>query len=150
MAGVPGSERLLDIVFIGVVIFTLVQGPTLPAVARALHLVPPDTARELHVEAAPLDRLDAELLTLAIPPGSRLHGVAIFELRLPTPTVISLIIRNSQTVVPQREMRLLAGDELLIVTTSRTRETTERRLRAVSRRGRLARWFGEHGDPEPG
>jgi len=149
VAGVPGSERILDIVFIGVVIFTLVQGPTLPAVARALHLVPPDTARELHVEAAPLDRLDAELLTLAIPPGSRLHGVAIFELRLPTPTLISLIIRNSQTVVPQREMRLLAGDELLIVTTSRTRDTTERRLRAVSRRGRLAGWFGEYGDPDP-
>jgi hypothetical protein len=40
-------------------------------------------------------------------------------------------------------------DELLIVTTSRTRDTTERRLRAVSRRGRLAHWFGEHGDPEP-
>ena len=149
VAGVPGSERILDIVFVGVVIFTLVQGPTLPAVGRVLHLVPPDTARELQVDAAPLDRLDAELLTLTIPPGSRLHGVGLFELRLPRPTVISLIIRDGETLVPQRETRLLAGDELLIVTTSRTRETTERRLRAVSRRGRLAQWFGEHGDPEP-
>jgi cell volume regulation protein A len=146
---VPDSERILDIVFVGVVAFTLVQGPTLPVVGRALRLIPPHTARELQVEAAPLDQLDAELLTLAIPPGSRLHGVAVFELRLPTPTVISLIIRNGDTLVPQRETRLLTGDELLIVTTSRTRETTERRLRAVSRRGRLARWFGEHGDPEP-
>lgn len=149
VAGVPGSERILDIVFIGVVIFTLVQGPTLPAVARALHLVRPDPARELQIEAAPLDRIDAELLTLAIPPGSRLHGVALFELRLPSPTVLSLIIRDGEPVVPQPDTRLSSGDELLIVTTSRTREYTERRLRAVSRRGRLARWFGEHGDPEP-
>jgi cell volume regulation protein A len=149
VAGVPGSDRILDIVFVGVVIFTMVQGPTLPAVGHALRLIPSEPARELQVEAAPLERLDAELLTLAIPPGSRLHGVALFELRLPTPTVISLIIRESQTVVPQRDTRLLAGDELLIVTASRTREATERRLRAVSRRGRLARWFGENGDPEP-
>jgi potassium/hydrogen antiporter len=148
VAGVPGSEQILDIVFCGVVIFTLVQGPTLPVVARTLHLVPRDSARELQVEAAPLDRLDAELLTLAIPPRSRMHGVALFELRLPAPTVVSLIIREGQTLVPQPDTRLIAGDELLIVTASRTREATERRLRAVSRRGRLARWFGENGDPE--
>jgi cell volume regulation protein A len=149
VADVPNSEQILDIVFTGVVIFTLVQGPTLPALARTLHLVPRDSARELHVEAAPLDRLDAELLTLAIPPGSQLHGVALFELRLPTPAVVSLIIRDGQALVPQPDTRLIAGDELLIVTASRTREATERRLRAVSRRGSLARWFGENGDPEP-
>ncbi len=149
VAGVPGAERLLDIVFVGVVVFTLVQGPTLPAVARALRLAPTDSTRELQVEAAPLDRLDAELLTLAIPPRSRLHGVALYELRLPAPTVISLIIRAEQTLVPQHDTRLITGDELLIVTTTPTRDATERRLRAVSRRGHLARWFGEHGDPEP-
>ncbi len=149
VAGVPGSEQILDIVFIAVVIFTLVQGPTLPRVARALGLVPDSPARDLSVEAAPLDRLDAELLTLAIPPESRLHGVALFELRLPAPTVVSLIIRDGATFVPDPETRLVAGDELLVVTTRGTRESTERRLRAVSRRGRLARWFGEHGDPEP-
>jgi cell volume regulation protein A len=38
---------------------------------------------------------------------------------------------------------------VLIVATTANREATERRLRAVSRRGRLARWFGEHGDPDP-
>ncbi|MHA6781094.1 potassium/proton antiporter [Pseudonocardia saturnea] len=149
VAGVPGAERLLDIVFVGVVVFTLVQGPTLPVVARALRLAPTDTTRELQVEAAPLDRLDAELLTLAIPPRSRLHGVALYELRLPAPTVISLIIRDDQALVPQHETRLTTGDELLIVTTTGTRDATERRLRAVSRQGHLARWFGEHGDPEP-
>ena len=62
VAGVPGSEQILDIVFVAVVVFTLLQGPTLPAAARALRLVPPDTTRELLVEAAPLDRLNAELL----------------------------------------------------------------------------------------
>jgi cell volume regulation protein A len=147
VAGVPGSDQILDIVFVAVVVFTLLQGPTLPVAARALRLVPPDTARELTVEAAPLDRLNAELLTLTVPPRSRLHGVTVSELRLPRPAVISLIIRRDRAFVPEPTTMLLAADELLIVTTTPVRESTECRLRAVSRRGRLARWFGEHGAP---
>jgi cell volume regulation protein A len=131
------------------VAFTLLQGPTLPAVARRLRLTPTSTVAELQVEAAPLDRLDAELLTLTIPSSSRLHGVTVFELRLPTPTVVSLIIRRGRAFVPDRETVLERGDELVIVTTTSVRDATERRLRAVSRRGRLARWFGERGDPVP-
>ena len=73
----------------------------------------------------------------------------VFELRLPTPTVVSLIIRRGRAVVPDRETVLARGDELVIVTTTSVRDATERRLRAVSRRGRLARWFGERGDPVP-
>ncbi|GAA3155961.1 potassium/proton antiporter [Planomonospora alba] len=149
VAGVPGSERLLHIVFVLVVIFTLVQGPTLPGLARLLGLAQPDQAREADIESAPLDVLDAELLTVSIPPGSRLHGVEIAELRLPPPSAISLIIRDRTTCVPAPDTRLREGDELLIVATGATREAAERRLRAVGRRGRLAHWYGETGQAEP-
>ncbi|CAM05340.1 potassium/proton antiporter (CPA1 family) [Saccharopolyspora erythraea NRRL 2338] len=146
--GVPGSARLLDIVFVLVVIFTLVQGPSLHVLARALGLVRADTAREVHVESAPLDVLDAEMLTLAIPEKSGLHYVSVLELRLPGPSMITLVIREGRTFVPQPHTKLLGGDTLIIVTTSAHREDTERRLRAISRRGKLARWFGEHGEPD--
>ncbi|MQA63812.1 MAG: potassium/proton antiporter [Actinophytocola sp.] len=145
---VPGSDRLIDIVFVLVVIFTLVQGPSLRPVARVLGLIHVDTAREVQIESAPLDTIDAELLTITVPEASRLHGVSIMELRLPLTSVISLIIRNRQVLVPRPETRLKTGDELLIVTTAAQRDATERRLRAVARRGRLARWFGEHGYPD--
>ncbi|MFE1024483.1 potassium/proton antiporter [Streptomyces sp. NPDC058818] len=149
VAGVAGAREVLNIVFVLVVLFTLVQGPTLPAVARLLRLTRSDALREIQVETAPLDVLDADLLTVAIPRGSRLHGVAVFELRLPPPTVLTLIVRDGVTVVPDRDTVLRAGDELLLITTPHTREVTERRLRAIGRRGRLARWLGEHGAPEP-
>lgn len=148
VAGVPGSDQILDIVFVAVVVFTLVQGPSLPRLARMLGLAAPGDVHELHVDAAPLDHIDAELLTLTVPPQSRLHGVTVFELRLPAPTVISLIVRESVAFVPRPGVRLRGGDELLIVTVAEVRDDTERRLRAVSRRGRLARWFGEHGHPD--
>lgn len=146
--GVPDSGRLLDIVFVLVVIFTLIQGPSLPPVARRLGLIPRQATREIVVEAAPLDVLDAELLTTTVPPGSALNAVSLVELRLPYPSVITLIIRDGRTFVPDADTQLRFGDQLLIVTTRAQRDATERRLRAVGRRGPLARWFHEHGDPE--
>jgi cell volume regulation protein A len=40
---------------------------------------------------------------------------------------------------------LRTGDRLLIVVPAADRARTERRLRAVSRAGKLAHWLGEHG-----
>ena len=146
--GVPDSDRLLNIVFILVVVYTVVQGPSLAPIAQRLGLIRRDSAREVQVDAAPLDVLDAELLTLTVSPKSRLHNVSVLELRLPDPCVITLVIRDGHTFVPQPDSRIEIGDELLIVTTSKTREQAERRLRAVSRRGRLAHWFDEYGEPD--
>ena len=58
VAGVPDSYRLLNIVFMLVVVFTLVQAPSLRPVAHAGADVRRST-REIQVEAAPLDVLDA-------------------------------------------------------------------------------------------
>jgi cell volume regulation protein A len=146
--GVPDSGRLLNIVFVLVVLFTLVQGPSLYPLARLLKISPKAATREIPVESAPLDVLDAELLTMTIPSGSGLNAVSVLELRLPDPSVITLIIREGHTSVPSADTQLQVGDELLIVTTRSQRETTERRLRAVTRRGPLAHWFDEYGDPE--
>jgi cell volume regulation protein A len=146
VAGVQDSSRLLNIVFILVVVFTLIQGPSLRPIARFLGLISREATREIQVDAAPLDMLDAELLTMTVQRPSRLHNVTILELRLPDPAVITLIIRDGLTFVPEPDTRIETGDELLIVTTSKTRAAAEARLRAVSRRGKLAHWFDEYGD----
>jgi cell volume regulation protein A len=144
--GVPDSSRLLNIVFVLVVVFTLIQGPSLRPIARLLGLISREATREIQVEAAPLDLLDAELLTMTVQRPSRLHNVTILELRLPDPAVITLIIRDGHTFVPEPDTRIESGDELLIITTSKTRAAAEARLRAVSRRGKLAHWFDEYGE----
>ncbi|SEH56964.1 cell volume regulation protein A [Mycolicibacterium rutilum] len=148
VGGVPNSIHLLNIVFILVVVFTLLQGPSLRPLAHRLGLIPKEATREIAVESAPLDVLDAELLTMTVQAPSRLHNVTVLELRLPDPSVITLIIRNGRTFVPQPDTRIAIGDELLIVTTTKTRAVAERRLRAVSRRGKLAYWFDEFGETE--
>jgi cell volume regulation protein A len=144
---VPDSGRLLDIVFLLVAILTLVQGPSLPWIARALELSPKEATRQIVVESAPLDVLDTELLAMTIPPGSNLGGLLIVELRLPKPSVITMIIRDGHTFVPDSNTLIRPGDEILIVTTRRRRDATERRLRAVHRRGPLAPSFDEGESP---
>ncbi|MFC6884554.1 MULTISPECIES: potassium/proton antiporter [Actinomadura] len=142
---VPGSGTLFAIVFNIVVVFTLLQGPTLPLVARWCRLKSDDEARELNVEAAPLEELHADLLEVRVPADSRMNGVEIFELRLPQGASITLVVRDGSSFVPESTTSLRTGDTLLVVTTEDVREAAERRLRAVSRRGKLAGWFGEDG-----
>jgi cell volume regulation protein A len=144
-AGTPGAAGLFDAVFVLVIIFTLVQAGTLAPAARLLGVTAPAEAAEIHVETAPLDRMHADLLQIDVAPGSRLAGVHIDELRLPVGAVVTMVVRDGAGFVPSPETRLRTRDELLIVTTGAVRDEAERRLRAVSRRGRLARWFGEDG-----
>jgi cell volume regulation protein A len=84
--------------------------------------------------------VSADLLQIRVPRGSRLAGVEIGELRLPTGASVSLVVRDGKTFVPHRTDRLTVDDDLLIVTARNVREQTEQRLRAVGRHGRLAGW----------
>ena len=139
------AQRLVDVVFVLVVILTVVQGVTLPVVVRWLGLSRPEQGREMEVDSAALDEMDAELLQIKVPPLSRLHGVYLSELRLPIGSVVSLVVRDGQGFTPESTTRLQSGDQLLIVTTAAQRQQAEQRIRAVHRAGRLARWRGETG-----
>ena len=146
--GVAGSERVLDVVFVLVVVYTLVQAPTLPALGRFLRVVDPGLPTDLEVETAPLEQVGADLLQLAVPAGSRLRGVYVEELRLPVGAHVTLVVREGRSLVPDTDTQLHAGDSLLVVATGGVREATEARLRAVARDGKLAHWY-DPGLPDP-
>jgi cell volume regulation protein A len=143
--GFPGAQQLVDVVFVLVVLLTVVQGVTLPSVLRWLGLSRPEQGREIAVDYAPLDEMSADLLQVRVPSPSRLHGVYLSELRLPTGAMVSLVVRNGQGFTPQPTTRLQEGDQLLVLTTAGKRNQAEQRIRAVHRAGRLARWRGETG-----
>lgn len=140
--GVEGADRLFDLVFVMVVVFTLLTGPTLPYAARLMGVAQRAEPRELEVEAAPLERIAADLLQVRITRDSQLHGVEIGELRLPRGASVSLIIRDGESRVPETRTVLRRGDELLVVTPRALRARTEERLHQVSIGGRLAQWLG--------
>lgn len=62
--------------------------------------------------------------------------------------MISLVVRERTAFVPSPGTQLSTGDHLLIAASDEHRAEAERRLRAVSRGGRLAAWYGEDGRDE--
>jgi cell volume regulation protein A len=139
--GVTEAEELFDLVFVLVVVYTLITGPTLPYAAKVLRVDRRSEPRGLEIEAAPLERIAADLLQVSISPESKMHGVEVGELRLPAGASVSMIIRDGQTLIPERRTVLRHGDDLLVVTPRKLRDRTEERLRRVSARGRLAQWL---------
>ncbi len=133
------SEDLFNLVFVLVVVVTVLTAPLLPRLALALH-VTVERAREVEVEAAPLERIAADLLQVKITEASRLHGVEIGELRLPPGTSVSLIVRDDTSFTPEPRTALKRGDDLLIVTPRGDRDAIEERIQSVSKGGRLANW----------
>lgn len=145
VSDVTNSRKIFNIVFVLVIVYTLIQGPTLPWVAKRLRLTQADgpDAADLGIESAPLERLRGHLLSVAIPEGSRMHGVEVNELRLPAGAAVTLVVRDGTSFVPLPTTVLRRGDELLVVSTDPVRDAAENRLRAVGRGGKLAGWLGE-------
>ena len=139
--GTDDAKHLFDIVFVLVVVYTLITGPTLPSAAKWLRVARRSEPRGLDIEAAPLERIAADLLQVTIAPTSKMHGVEVGELRLPRGSSVSMIIRDGETLVPERRTVLKHGDDLLVVAPRKQRVRTEERLRQVSARGRLAQWL---------
>jgi potassium/hydrogen antiporter len=138
--GTPGAEWIFDLVFVLVVIFTVIQAPTLPWVARHLGVTESVQQVDLHVESTPLDAMGAEVIQVTIGDRSRLHGVEVFELRLPVGANVTLVVRDGKGFVPDGRTVLRHGDQLLVVSTAAARNEAERRIRAVDSGGRLAGW----------
>jgi cell volume regulation protein A len=138
---VTDAAKLFDIVFVMVVIYTLLTGPTLPLVAHRLRVTRRSEPRSLDLEVAPLERVAADMLQVTISPVSLLHGVEVGELRLPEGSSVSMVVRDGKAMVPERRTVLRRGDDLLIVTPRGLREGTVQRLRTVSAHGRLGRWL---------
>ena len=141
VAAAPRAQDVFNIVFVLVVVFTLLQGPTLPMVARRLRIGEGDMGQDLGIESAPLEKLHGHLMSVSLSAESRMSGVEVGELRLPKGAAVTLVVRDGSSFVPERATILRAGDELLVVTTEEVGAAAERRLRAVDRGGKLAGWL---------
>lgn len=139
--GQAHSAELVAVIVVAVVIYTLLQGTSLPWVAKVLGVVDTGAANEVQIDVSALEEMSAHVLQVRVPDESRLHGVYLSELRLPAETTVALVMRDGRSVPIDRTTRLRSGDQLLIVTPERQRSATEHRLRAVARGGVLADWF---------
>ena len=100
VVGTPDTEWIFDLVFMLVVVFTIVQAPSLPWVARRLGLTEQVHSVDVDLESTSLMEIGADVIQVTVGAESRLHGVAVFELRLPKGANVTLVVRGGEGFVP--------------------------------------------------
>jgi cell volume regulation protein A len=117
LAGLPIADLFFNLVFFVVLTSVILQGPTIPLIARWLGVDAPATARSKPpLELVPVsDSMNSELVELEIAPDSTVAGKQIVDLHLPPDALILLINRNNEFIVPRGGTILQAGDRLLVL-----------------------------------
>jgi cell volume regulation protein A len=116
VAGVPKPDLYFNIVFFVVLTSVLLQGTTIPLVARWLRLqAPMPRKREYPLEYVSRDTSRNGLIDIPIPEGSPASGRQIVELKLPKSTLIVLLGRGNDFLVPRGNTVLQPGDVMLVI-----------------------------------
>lgn len=116
IAGVPGAEMTFNLVFFIVLTSALLQGWSIPFAARVLRLDAPFQRKSRYpIEFAPLEGVDTELVDLIIPYNSPAAGKSVVELGMPPDSLIVLVSRGDEFLVPSGGTVLQEGDTILVL-----------------------------------
>jgi cell volume regulation protein A len=119
---VTGSEAIFNIVFFIVLTSTLLQGWSIPVVARLMKLQGPiERKRRYPIEFAPIDGVDTQLVDFIIPFNAAIAGKSIVELGLPRDSLIVLVNRDEKFFVPSGGTVLEGGDVVLALVNDKNR-----------------------------
>ena len=128
--GVPDAGPLFDVVFFIVVLSVLLQGPTIPWVARLLGVDEPQPQKMRYpLEFEQTADLDSNLVEVVVPAGSSVAGKRILELPLPDAVLVVLVSRGGRFLVPRGATHLADGDRLLLLADEAGLTEVERLLR---------------------
>jgi len=117
LAGIDNSTIYFNIVFFIVLTSALLQGSTIPYIAKLLGLNGPPVAPRIHsLELVSMDRANAEMLEIEVSMNSPFAGQLVQTIGLPEKTVISAIIRQGDLVMPTGVTKLQSKDVLYILT----------------------------------
>lgn len=121
LAGVEQADIIFNLVFFIVLTSVLLQGSTIPIVARWLKVDAPLRNRPRSpLEMDYIEGLDGQLFELELPPDSPAAGRRLFELKLPTGVLLALIGRDSTFLIPRGGTQLESGDVLYLLADQET------------------------------
>ena len=116
LVAIPDSKLIFNVVFFIVLTSALLQGWSVPLVARLLRVDSPlEQKRRYPIEFAPVEGVDTELVDLIVPYDSAVAGRSIIELDLPRDSLITLVSRNDGFIVPSGGTVLQESDTVLIL-----------------------------------
>ena len=116
IAGLAQSDMIFNLVFFIAITSVLVQGTTLPAVAKMLHLTVPGRAKRR--SGSDLEFIDPTMSVreeVLLPHHSIAGGRRIVEINFPKTAKILLVVRGKDYITPVGSTVLRGDDRLLIL-----------------------------------
>jgi cell volume regulation protein A len=115
VAEIPGSKIIFNIVFFITLISLIFQGMTIASVARWLNLDLPQEkeGNEFGVEIP--DEIDSQLTDVTLTAEMLQDGNRLMDMHISKGTLVMLVKRGKEFIIPNGRMELKVGDKLLYI-----------------------------------
>lgn len=116
ITNIADSHRLFNIVFFITLLSLIVQGMTISSVARWLKLDLPlrKEGNEFGVELP--EEIDSQLHAITLTEAMLRNGNRLADMDIPRGSLVMLVKRGNEFLIPNGQMHLQAGDKLLFIT----------------------------------
>lgn len=112
LAGIPNASMIFSIVFFIAFTSMVLQGSTIPWVAKKLKLaytLPPALLSRKDLDTK------TEMVEIEVAKGSSLDNKTLLDAQLPDDTRVTMVMRKGEYIVPNGGTRLEAGDHLYVL-----------------------------------
>lgn len=115
IAQIPGSNQLFNTVFFTTLLSLIIQGMTISKMARWLKLDLPEEkeGNEFGVELP--EEIDTHLNDITLTEDMLTVGNRLADMNIPKGTLVMLIKRGNEFIIPNGQIELHAGDKLLVM-----------------------------------
>ncbi len=116
LAGVEGAHVIFNIVFFITLLSLIIQGTTIPFIARKLGLsVPIEIKEDNFGIELPEDIVDTDLREIAVTQAMLEKGNKLMNIDFPEKSLVMLVKRDGQFIVPNGRLELQVNDKLLLI-----------------------------------
>lgn len=119
---IPGSQVIFNIVFFITLLSLIFQGMTIAPVAKWLSLDLPEEkeGNEFGVEIP--EEIDSQLTDVTLTPEMLEDGNRLMDMNIAPGTLVMLVKRGSEFMIPNGRMELRVGDKLLYISENKKEE----------------------------
>ena len=124
VANIPGADSVFNVVFFITLLSLLLQGMTISTVARWLKLDLPlqREGSEFGVEIP--EEIDTQLRDVTLSAEDLLDGNRLADMNLPAGTLVMLVKRGNEFMIPNGSLELHTGDKLLVISENRKQSSS--------------------------
>ncbi|EON75019.1 Na(+)/H(+) antiporter [Lunatimonas lonarensis] len=119
LAGIEKADMIFNIVFFISLTSILIQGTTLSAVAKWLHVALPEKAKPKNPTDALMEEYPRTVMKeIKIEDGAEKAGKRIVDLNFPKSAIIAMIQRGDKFITPSGSTVIESGDKLVVLSDS--------------------------------